>query len=187
MLYYGNKKKFGRRCVNAYKIVGILLTLSPISIHNDYFYFPYSFLGITLYFLVVLFERKAMVPILDILLWLACAFSILSQKPMSYHLFIIFYTCYQFLYLFTFFQHPMITLVLMMGLIISCIGIFIPLFQLISLGLLAILWIIYYHTKKRTLVSSTIVPELEDTTIPLVQEEITFEDTNYVIPYPEKK
>lgn len=164
-----------------YKILGIILTISPISIQNVYLYFPYSFLGITLFLLASLFDSKKRVPIFDILIWFSCLFSIYFKKPLSYHLFTVIFICYQYFYLAILLKKNYQTFFICLGLLINCVAIYQPILTIASLSVLAFLFISSYKTKK-TKKFRDISIEIKNTTIPLFTDHTTIEELEHVIP-----
>ncbi|MGL4677678.1 MAG: hypothetical protein ACRCWI_08480 [Brevinema sp.] len=118
-----------------YKILALLLVLSPITIYSDILYFPYSFLGMTLFFLSSLFSYKNYFPFCDFLFWSFSTLTIITQKPISYQLILNIFILYQYLTLYV--SNPKLHITIFIGILLSLIGLIFPETTFISIVLLA--------------------------------------------------
>lgn len=83
-----------------YRILGLLLTASPIVIATDNIFFPYSILGLTLFIMTLIIEKLWTIEsIIEFFLWLAMILCIADSQPQIYTVFQAYFalTCYIFL------------------------------------------------------------------------------------------
>ncbi|MGL5722731.1 MAG: hypothetical protein ACRCY4_10065 [Brevinema sp.] len=68
-------------------IIGAGLSVSPLIFSTSGWFFPFSFLGLTLFYLLVIYEGTTpLISGVSTMLWLLSMFVLISSKPMMYHL-----------------------------------------------------------------------------------------------------
>ncbi|MGL5955308.1 MAG: hypothetical protein ACRC0X_01690 [Brevinema sp.] len=173
--------------MSLYKIIAVLLMISPITIYNSYLYFPYSFLGMTLFFLSSLYSDQNNFLTWDFLFWSFSTLTIISQKPISYQFILHLFILYQYLILY-------ITIkklygIIFIGILLSIMSIIIPEGALINMFLLAfVISIEMMKKKEKTYIelSQPLSEEQQNCIIPLESHEQQEQD--HVIPlYPEEQ
>ena len=184
-----------------YKLIGILLLCSPITVVTTNSYFPYSYLGLTLYFLATIFSNKEYPPMIDLLLWIFCSLCIFTQKPISYQIGLALFIIYHYIIAYIYSQSKLVPLLICIGIIFS--GSFLiftlplPFLQIIN-SLLLILTMIINHKKNKKIkkLSPSFDSDTEEyettleTLIPLKNIEDTenlIQELDYVIPLENKE
>ncbi|MGL5721559.1 MAG: hypothetical protein ACRCY4_04080 [Brevinema sp.] len=77
-------------------IIGAGLSVSPLVFSTSGLLFPFSFLGLTLFYLLVIYEKTSLlVNIVSTLLWLTLMVTLLVSKPLMYHLLVCFFFAVQ--------------------------------------------------------------------------------------------
>lgn len=134
-----------------FRIIGLLLTMSPISFETNTFFFPYSFLGLTLYFLAFIFDDKKSDTFKTILLllWSLCFYYILVQQSFIYQIGLAIFVLADF-YL-KGLSNEKGSIIAFIGIILCCVGFLFPVFLIISLVFSSI-FDMYTHinTKRKT-------------------------------------
>ncbi len=184
-----------------YKLIGILLISSPITVVTTYSYFPYSYLGLTLYFLATIFSHKEYPPIIDLLLWIFCSLCILTKKPISYQIGLTLFMIYHYIIAYIYSLSKLTPLLIWLGIVFSGFSLVftlqLPVLQIInSLLLVLIMGINYKKNKKKPKKSPIFGSDTEEyhttleTLIPLKNIEDTeslTQELDYVIPLKDKE
>ena len=184
-----------------YKLIGILLISSPITVVTSYNYFPYSYLGLTLYFLATIFSHKDFPPIIDLLFWIFCSLCIFTQKPISYQIGLALFMIYHYIVTYIYSQSKLTPVLIWLGIIFSVFSLVftlqLPFLQIIN-SLLLILTMIINHKKNKKIKtqSPNFGSDTEEyntileTLIPLKNIEDTeslIQELEYVIPLKDKE
>ena len=184
-----------------YKLIGILLISSPITVITASTYFPYSYLGLTLYFLATLFSHKEHPPIIDLLIWSFCSLCILTQKPISYQIGLSLFMIYHYIIAYIYSPSKITPLLIWFGIIFSGFSLIftlqLPFLQIFNSVLLVLIMIVNHKKNKKIKTRSPIFGSDADeyqtileTLIPLKNVEDTesiIQELDYVIPLENKK
>ncbi len=156
------------------RILAILLTSSPITIYVSDIYFPYSFLGMTLFFLTSIFFPKDYFPIVDFLFWAFSILAIISNKPISYQFILHTFVVYQYFLLSV--QMPKMNYLLFVGIVLHFVSVFVPVALIANIILLAFIMLIYYLTTRKKYKFTKNTKNLQKPTLE------NYEELEYVIP-----
>lgn len=179
-----------------YKLIGILLISSPIVVVTTSTYFPYSYLGLTLYFLATLFSNKEYPPVIDLLIWFFCSLCIFTQKPISYQIGLSLFMIYHYIIAYIYSKSKLTPLLIWFGIILSGFSltftISFPFLQLINSLLLMLIMIINHKKNSKKQNQSPVFGSdteeyhtILETLIPLKTIENTeniIQELDYVIP-----
>lgn len=171
----------------AYKILGILLMGSPITIITPELYFPYSFLGLTLVLFTVIFSSHIF-PIIDCLFWGFCILSIISYKPLSYQIFTSFFICYQYFLIIIRFSPKIGSFWVGLGLILCVSSLGMPFMQIFSVLLLVVILVVFNRRMPSKIpihqehIFETPPQDHQNIIIPL-EEKPQEQESDYVIPH----
>lgn len=136
-----------------YKILAMFLIGSPITILTPHIFFPYSYLGLVLFFLADWFSYKPFFPIINCLFLCFCTLAMVIHKPMSYQLMISIFVIVQYINFSI--TIPKLNSIFYIGMFLSLISMFNPIVFLFNTFLLGFTLSIYYIIKrKKTLKSS---------------------------------
>ncbi len=157
-----------------YKILAVLLMAPTITISTDALYFPYSFLGLTLFLLTSVFTRKNFFPALDLMFWFFGAVFVITHQALSYRFLIYIFVIYQYINLYII-SHQRF---LIMGIILSFAAIMLPAVNSANMILLAgfMGWFHYANKGKRKFKSEPIEQYLHELIIPDDDEDTLIED-----------
>ncbi|MGL4387879.1 MAG: hypothetical protein ACRCTJ_00605 [Brevinema sp.] len=180
-----------------FKILGLILSLSPIVFNHQDYFLPYSFFGMTMYVLALLFgdEENEFQKLIFAVYWSISFYYILVSSPLLYHIICLFMLISYFI-----FQglrtekHSILSIV---GIISTTIGMFIPIATMIGILIATIIEILsLVCLKKNRKYSQPILIEdipleqnieeifqAENLSISLIIEEKKAEERDYVIPY----
>ncbi|MDK2818495.1 MAG: hypothetical protein KFW21_03485 [Spirochaetota bacterium] len=179
-----------------YKLIGILLISSPITVMTEYSYFPYSYLGLTLYSIVRLFSYKGYPPVVDLLLWGFCSLCIFIQKPISYQIGLALFMIYNYMIIYISSKFTIIPLLIFLGIILSFFTLIftlkMPILPIINSLLLGIIMIVNHKKNNHKQLDLVINPQKSeysttiDTLIPLQSSNNLIQEQEYVIPLTKK-
>lgn len=166
-----------------YRILGLLLTASPIVIATDKFFFPYSILGLTLFIMTLIIEKLWTIEsVIDFFLWLAMILCIADAQPQIYTLFQAYFalSCYIFLC-----ARPVkFQILIALGFICTVGMIFLPALHTVSYIFLSFLFFWDKYPQK----SSEYPTNDYDNVDMVIPETINNEEEeNFVIPAPENQ
>lgn len=166
-----------------YRILGLLLTASPIVIATDDIFFPYSILGLTLFIMTLIIEKLWTVEsVIEIFLWLAMILCIVAYQPQIYTVFQAYFaiTCYIFLST----RLVKFQILIAAGFICSVGMIFSPVLHMAGYIFLSFLFFLDKYSKKPSEYPITDYDNVE-----MVIPEITTneEEADFVIPAPENQ
>jgi len=171
-----------------FQLFGLILSASPISIYNEYIYFPYSILGFTLYFLTIILDQDSysISSIIDIVVWFGIGICIILQKPISYNFILSFFLIFHYSVNIMKGSFNINYYLMILGVISSLVGIFIPFITNINFILLVISLILQQYYNKKTLKTKLIIQtqipdEIYNINIPLNLDSIPQEE-DFVIP-----
>jgi len=157
-------------------------------------YFPYSFLGLTLFFLVMLFSSKKNFPIIDFYLWGFSFLCILLHKPISYQLFLAFFILYQYLIFYIKGSSKFSNFLIFLGLILTTISPFIPIVTIINILFLSLVIILDHRSNRKKTSNKQSEQNFDldeeddlEIIIPLVSSDYLAQEKEYVIPIPDEE
>ncbi|MGL4561882.1 MAG: hypothetical protein ACRCV0_06320 [Brevinema sp.] len=172
-----------------FKILGLLLSMSPIMINYETFFFPYSFLGITMYVLAFLFDDQDALTdkSLFVILWIVCLYYIIIRISFIYNIIIM-------IFLITYFSFKGLTstknsILCIMGLLTLCIGFIIPFYMIIGFFIAAITelytYLINKYSQTNSVLKTTESLYLSDNkaTVKELEKSEDSQETTHVIPY----
>ena len=77
-------------------IIGAGLSVSPLVFSTSGLFFPFSFLGLTLFYLLVIYEGTTpLITGVSTVLWLVSMIVLIGAKPLMYHLLVCFFFAVQ--------------------------------------------------------------------------------------------
>ncbi|MGL4562505.1 MAG: hypothetical protein ACRCVW_01440 [Brevinema sp.] len=172
-----------------FKILGLLLSMSPIMINYETFFFPYSFLGITMYVLAFLFDDQDAVTdkSLFVILWTVCLYYIIIRISFIYNIIVM-------IFLITYFSFKGLTstknsILCIMGLLTSCIGFVIPFYMIIGFFIATVTELYTYlfnkYSQTNSVLKTTESLYLSDNkvTVKELEKSEDSQETTHVIPY----
>ncbi len=173
-----------------YKILAVLLTASPVTMSSEAFYFPYSFLGLTLFFLTSLFTRKAFFPALDCVFWFFAIVFIFTRQELAYNFLIYLFVLYQYINLYVISHQRFLAV----GIAASFAAMAFPIISPVNIALLAVFMAVLKRGAKRKITAEPIERYLYDLIIPnhddtpqidndeIIPHKDEQKETDYVIP-----
>lgn len=73
--------------LSLFLVISIILCTSPLVYRTSSIFFPYSFLGLTMFVITLLMEDSSFfIKMLSIVLWIFTIFALLAHNPIIYHL-----------------------------------------------------------------------------------------------------
>ena len=166
-----------------YKILGLLLTASPIVIATDNIFFPYSILGLTLFIMTLIIEELWTVEsVIEIFLWLGMVLCIVTYQPQIYIVFQAYFAiiCYIFLSI----RPVKFQILIAAGLICSVGMIFSPMLHTASYIFLSFLFFLDKYSNK---LSEQPLIDYDNAEMVIPETTTNEEEADFVIPAPENQ